>query len=87
MVRQPFDAVRGELLEGVERLVVADHRGYVERVLGQPWSAPLTYRWMRYEDPDPVARLLVATAHLEALWDNDDDPAEVARLEALSGRH
>ena len=65
----PFDAVRSSgLLEGVERLVVAEHRALHASVLGEPWSPPVAYRWIRYEDPDPVGQLLHATRRLDALW-------------------
>ncbi len=60
-----FERVRGPLLETLERLTVAEHRA----VLGGPeWTPPQAYRWMRYENPDPVAQLLLAGKRLEALW-------------------
>ena len=66
---QPFERVRGSgLLEDVEGLVVAEHRAFVEQVLGQSWSPPRAYRWIRYEDPDPVGALLLAGRRLDALW-------------------
>ena len=65
----PFDSVRASgLLEGVERLVVAEHRALFSHVLGEPWSPPVAYRWIRYEDPDPVGQLRAATERLDALW-------------------
>ena len=53
MTGQDFDAlVAGGLLKEVEGIVVeaymSVHRGA---------SRPEAYRWLRYEDPDPVARL------------------------------
>lgn len=65
----PFEAVRASgLLDGVERLVVAEHRALFADVLGEEWSSPRAYRWIRYEDPDPLAQLEAATRRLDALW-------------------
>ena len=44
------------LLKDVEEIVVDAHRRLYE-AQGRPWSRPTAYRWLRYEDPDPVARL------------------------------
>jgi hypothetical protein len=44
------------LLRDVERIVVESHRRLYERE-GRAWSRPVAYRWLRYEDPDPVRRL------------------------------
>jgi len=45
------------LVHIVEAIVVEAHRQlYVLQC--RPWSQPLAYRWLRYEDPLPVARLL-----------------------------
>lgn len=46
----------GGLLADVEKIVVDAHRRLTESA-GRDWSAPMAYRWLRYEDPDPVARL------------------------------
>jgi hypothetical protein len=60
-----FERIRGPLLETLERLTVAEHRA----VLGGPgWTPPQAYRWIRYENPDPVAQLMLAGERLEALW-------------------
>ncbi|TAN31500.1 hypothetical protein EPN29_12630 [bacterium] len=45
-----------ELLRLVERIVVESHRRLYESE-GRPWSRAIAYRWLRYEDPAPVARL------------------------------
>lgn len=69
MRSQPFQPVLDAgLLEGVERLVVAEHRAFTEHVLAEPWTPPRAYRWIRYEDPDPIGALLRAGERLEALW-------------------
>jgi hypothetical protein len=48
--------VESGLLRKVERMVVEGHRDlYSAR--GKPWSRPVAYRWLRYEDPAPVNRL------------------------------
>ena len=60
MAAQPF----GRLLEGdpsllgrVEVLVVDAHRRWSESSGRRDWSEPKAYQWLRYENPDPVARL------------------------------
>ncbi len=68
MRAQEFERVGGELLEVLERLTVAEHRALFEEVLGEPWSPPRAYRWIRYEDPDPIGQLLRAGERLEELW-------------------
>ena len=58
MARQEFGSlVQGGLLPQVENLVVESHRKlYLAE--GREWSRPIAYRWLRYEDPMPVARLV-----------------------------
>ncbi len=57
MRRRDFAAlVESGLLEAVERIVVAAHREAAES-RGRRWTAPDAYRWLRYEDEDPVTRL------------------------------
>ena len=64
-----FEELRAAgLLEGVERLVVAEHRALFGETLGADWSPAAAYRWIRYESPDPVKALLAATERLDALW-------------------
>lgn len=48
--------VESELLREVEEIVVASHEAE-HRQRGKSWKAPDAYRWLRYEGPDPVARL------------------------------
>lgn len=56
MAGQDFEAMVGTgLLEEVERIVVEAHRSVYERA-GR-WTPPGAYRWLRYENSDPVARL------------------------------
>jgi len=45
------------LLRQGERIVVDAHRKSYEAA-GKPWSEPIAYKWLHYEDPNPVARLL-----------------------------
>ncbi len=47
---------RSGLLKDVEGIVVDAHRRLHE-TRRKPWSLPTAYRWLRYEDPAPVARL------------------------------
>jgi hypothetical protein len=59
MARQDFGTLSaGEpsLLRQVEEIVVESHRTLHE-AQGLAWSKPLAYRWLRFEDPMPVARL------------------------------
>jgi hypothetical protein len=69
MATQPFEVVTPELLAGVERIVVENHRALHQDGLGQAWSPAAAYHWMRYENPDPIGRLLAATRELEAAWE------------------
>ncbi len=59
MARQDFARVtEGEpsLLRQVEEIVIESHRRlYLAQ--GRAWSKPVAYRWLRFEDPMPVARL------------------------------
>jgi len=50
------------LLEDVEEIVV---RAYLELHPGA--SRPDAYRWLRYEDPDPVARLIDGAERLSGM--------------------
>ena len=57
MRRQDFSSlVQSGLLRDAERIVVAAHRGW-ELQHGRSWREPDAYRWLRYEDDDPVTRL------------------------------
>ena len=54
MADQGFDAlVASGLLREVEEIVVDAYRGAHPAA-----SRTAAYRWLRYEDPDPVARLI-----------------------------
>ena len=59
MARQEFVLLnQGEpsLLRQVELVVVDSHRR-LYAAQRKPWSEPIAYRWLRYEDPKPVVRL------------------------------
>jgi hypothetical protein len=59
MARQDFAKVNaGEpsLLRQVEEIVVDSHRR-LYKAQRRAWSKPIAYRWLRFEDPLPVARL------------------------------
>jgi len=64
MGRQDFDVlVKSGLLAGVENVVIDAHRDlYLAE--GREWSRPIAYRWLHYEDPMPVMRLLEGTKRL-----------------------
>jgi hypothetical protein len=51
------------LLREVEEIVVEGHQKvYLKE--GKEWSPPVAYRWLHYEDPMPVERLLEGTKRL-----------------------
>ena len=55
MATQEFEAV-SPLLPAVEAAVLDAHRRLFKNA-GRPWSRPIAYRWLRYEDPRPIDRL------------------------------
>jgi hypothetical protein len=64
MSRQEFQVLVDDgLLRQVESIVVDSHRR-LYAAEGRDWSPPLAYRWLRYEDPMPVSRLLDGTKRL-----------------------
>jgi hypothetical protein len=64
MAGQEFQTlVESGLLRQVEKVVIEAHRDlYLSEKM--EWSRPLAYRWLRYEDPMPVERLLEGTKRL-----------------------
>ena len=54
--REFSELVDSGLIRQVEEIVVDGHRRLHEES-GREWSRPAAYRWLRYEDPAPVARL------------------------------
>ena len=59
MATRPFSEVAAghpSLLEEVEAIVLDSHRRHYE-TKGRPWSLPIAYHWLHYEDPMPVERL------------------------------
>jgi hypothetical protein len=44
------------LLRQVELIIIDGHRR-LYAAEGKPWSEPIAYHWLRYEDPMPVTRL------------------------------
>jgi hypothetical protein len=85
MARQDFDDVSaGEpsLLRQVEEIVIDGHRRLYESE-GRPWSKPIAYRWLRFEDPMPVARLLEGVQKLRRrVVGINPDAVEKACMEA-----
>jgi hypothetical protein len=62
------------LMAQVEAIVVdAHHRLYEKQ--GKTWSRPVAYRWLRYEDPMPVKRLLEGVEKLEMMGGEFDGAA------------
>jgi hypothetical protein len=76
--------VRRRLLPLLERIVVEAHAALHRDLLGEDWSPPIAYRWIRYEDPDPIGRLIDATVRLESEWGHLTAPVPeaFAQLEA-----
>ena len=59
MARQDFATIsagKPSLLRQVEEIVIESHRKLSESE-GRDWSKSIAYRWLRFEDPMPVARL------------------------------
>jgi hypothetical protein len=54
--REFSELVDSGLIRQVEEIVVDGHRQLHERD-AREWSRHAAYRWLRYEDPEPVARL------------------------------
>jgi hypothetical protein len=70
------------LLRQVERIVIESHRRWYES-RGIVWSEPVAYRWLRYEDPLPVARLADGVEKLLAEGaEVDADAVDKACMEA-----
>jgi hypothetical protein len=59
MARQDFAEITAgdpSLLRQVELIVLDSHRRlYLAK--GKPWSEPIAYHWLHYEDAQPVERL------------------------------
>jgi hypothetical protein len=83
MAGQDFqDLVDSGLLRQVEQIVVDGHRNVYE-TKGRAWSPPVAYRWLRYEDPTPVARLAEGVKRLRKRGvEFDSDAVEKACAEA-----
>jgi hypothetical protein len=83
MAGQDFGSlVESGLLRQAEAIVIESHRGlYAKR--GRPWSRPVAYRWLRYEDQAPVERLIEGVARLRRLGARfDPEAVEKACAEA-----
>jgi len=73
LARHDFEAV-APLLPAVEEAVLKAHRDLYERE-GRRWSRPTAYHWLRYEDPEPLARLREGVEKLQELGAQFDQVA------------
>jgi hypothetical protein len=90
MAEQPF----GRLLEGdpallpaVEAIVVSAHHEWYAAGGRSDWSEPEAYHWLRYEDPDPVARLADGIRRLGSGSFTEADGAVAGVIELARKRH
>jgi hypothetical protein len=83
MGSQEFEVmVETGLLRRVEKIVLESHRNLYLRQ-GREWSRPVAYRWLRYEDPEPVARLSDGVKKLRRRGaEFDSDAVDKACVEA-----
>jgi hypothetical protein len=83
MAGQDFQLlVDSGLLRQVEQIVVGGHRSLYEST-GRAWSPPMAYRWLRFEDAAPVARLAAGARRLRKMGVAfDSDAVEKACAEA-----
>jgi hypothetical protein len=82
MAGQDFQLLVDSVLRQVEQIVVGGHRNLYESK-GLAWSPPIAYRWLRYEDPTPVARLADGTKRLRKRGvEFDSEAVEKACTEA-----
>ena len=86
MATQEFTTIAAggqSLLERVEEIVVEGHRKAYESA-GKGWSRPIAYRWLRFEDPDPVERLIEGVEKLNRMGAAfDPEAVENACAEAV----
>ena len=73
------------LLQQVEAVVLEAHRLVYERD-GLAWSRPAAYRWLRYEDPMPVARLREGVEKLREMGARFDPEAVEKACREAAGR-
>jgi hypothetical protein len=90
MAKQDFTKISaGEpsLLRQVEEIVIESHRRmYEAQGHPDPWSKPVAYRWLRFEDPDPVVRLQEGLTELRRRAAGiDPDAVEKVSQEAIKG--
>jgi hypothetical protein len=90
MAQQDFIGISaGEpsLLRQVEEIVVEGHRRmYEAQGRPEPWSKPLAYRWLRFEDPEPVTRLQEGLKELRRrAAEINPDAVEKVMQEAVKG--
>jgi hypothetical protein len=90
MSEQPFEwLLEGDppLLGAVEAIVVAAHRDWYSESGRTDWTEPIAYRWLHYEDPDPVARLADGVRRLRPqLAQQESEVATVLGLAQQRGK-
>jgi hypothetical protein len=88
MAEQDFAQISSgdpSLLRQVEDIVIDSHRRLYEKQ-GQPWSKPIAYRWLRFEDPMPVARLQEGMRELRR-WGASIEPGAVDKVCKDAAKH
>src|SRR5713226_7667168 len=89
MTRQDFaELTAGDpsLLRQVELIVLDSHRR-LYWAKGEPWSEPIAYHWLHYEDAQPVARLADGLRRLlRQRVEVDDDAVDAACAESRQRR-
>jgi hypothetical protein len=74
---QDFELIRPGLLQFLEEIVVESHAALHRDLLREPWSRPMAYHWIHYEDPKPVHQLLKAAQKLNKEWSQTGHEAQI----------
>ena len=84
-IAEAVHSVLNQTFANLELIVVDAHRRS-HAAAGKAWSEPIAYHWLRYEDPNPVARLLEGSRKLRRRGVNFDSDAVDKALSAARQR-